>query len=468
MLILALFASCDDDGFLSSEEVSLSFSTDTLMFDTIFTTIGSTTKSFRVINPHNRPVLISSIELAGGNNSPYRLNIDGIMSNSVSDVELPARDSIFIFVELTVDPNGSNQPMIIQDSVVFLINSEFQDIDLLAWGQDFIPVKEEVLSTTTWTADKPYLVYNYALVDTGAVLTIEPGARIHFHKDAILAAMGTINAVGTHDKPITFQGDRLEALYSDIPAQWHGIILSPNEEEHVFENVILKNGWTGLQIGNVDGAAKVKLHNMRIEHMGFAGIVALQSEINASNLVVSNCGSVGIALYLGGKYRFNHTTVANYWRGYSNRNTPSIFVSNMARDERYRPPIVSDDLIEATWQNSIIWGSVASEVDFEINTDYLFNVSLNNSLVKVADSIYNAHPNFFVNSIRNQDPAFVNVAEYNYQLLPESPAINAANIEYSQFVPYDLNLISRLADDAPDIGAFEYVKEEEEEDEDKN
>jgi hypothetical protein len=468
ILVVVLFNSCNDDGFLTSEDVNLAFSVDTLMFDTIFTSIGSTTKSFRVINPHNRPVLISAIELAGGNNSPYRLNIDGEMSNTAKDIEVPARDSIYIFVELTVDPNGSNQPMIVQDSVVFILNSNIQDIDLLAWGQDFIPIKNQLIETTTWTAEKPYLIYNAAVVDTGHVLTIEPGTRIYFHKEAILASFGSIEARGTFENPIIFSSDRLEQMYSDIPDQWYGILLFPNEQLNIFENTQIKNARIGLQAGTLEyeGAAHVKLHNVRIEHHSYFGLLAIKSIIDATNVLVADCGVHAVALTLGGNYNFNHCTVANYWSSFSNRNQASVIISNRLYDESQDPPIeYVSDLTQAKWSNSIIWGNIESEIDLGHNSDYLFNFEFDNCLVKVSDSLLNAHPGEFEKTIVNIDPVFVDYREYNYGPDSISPAINAGYKEYGDLVPFDLNNVSRIADTAPDLGAFEYVKVEEDEEE---
>ncbi|HPR30838.1 MAG TPA: hypothetical protein PLK12_02030 [Prolixibacteraceae bacterium] len=234
-----LFA-CEEDNLFAPEGAVLTFSTDTIQFDTIFTSIGSATQSFRVINPYSQRLKISSIRLAGGDQSFYRLNIDGEPVNEVSDVELLPFDSIYIFVEVTIDPNGVNQPLIVQDSVLFQVGDQWQDVDLLAWGQDFHLIKQEFLTTQTWTRDKPYLVYDYAVVDSGAVLTLEPGTRVFFHDTAGFYVLGNIQALGTFGEPILFSGDRLEELYSDVPDQWYGILLFPNENLSVFENVEIK------------------------------------------------------------------------------------------------------------------------------------------------------------------------------------------------------------------------------------
>ena len=202
--IVVSFSSCEDEGYMSSPDAQLHFSVDTITFDTIFTTIGSTTQRFTVHNPYGENILISRIRLSGGDFSSFRLNVNGEVGNEVFETEVPAQDSIFIFVEVTIDPNGENLPMVVQDSIEFTTNSNIQNIQLIAYGQDFELVKGETIKTTTWTSVKPYLVYDYAYVDSVSVLTIEPGTRIYFHKGAGLYVKGKILANGTFQEQIQF------------------------------------------------------------------------------------------------------------------------------------------------------------------------------------------------------------------------------------------------------------------------
>ena len=208
MLVVVLavsFFSCEDERYLNSPDVQLRFSNDTVTFDTVFTTIGSTTQHFTVYNPYDENVLISRIRLAGGDFSNFRLNINGISANEAYEVEVPARDSIYIFVEVTIDPNGQNLPMVVEDSIEFTTNANIQGINLVAYGQDFKLIKKELIKTSTWTAEKPYLVYDYAYVDSLATLTIEPGTKIYFHDGAGLYVKGSVVAEGTAQEPVIFQ-----------------------------------------------------------------------------------------------------------------------------------------------------------------------------------------------------------------------------------------------------------------------
>ena len=164
LLGFVLLFSCEDDKYLSSPDAQLRFSTDTIMFDTVFTTIGSTTRILKVFNNYKEKLLISSVKIGGGDMSNFRMNVNGIAGNEVLDLEIPPKDSIFIFVEVTVDPVGQNMPMVVQDSIEFKTNFNIQKIPVIAWGQDFHLIKSKLLKNETWTNDKPYLVYNYAYV----------------------------------------------------------------------------------------------------------------------------------------------------------------------------------------------------------------------------------------------------------------------------------------------------------------
>jgi len=451
--VLTLFAlSCEKEKFTNAPEATLTFSTDTVFFDTIFTTIGSVTKKFTVRNPHNKKIRISDIQLARGNNSDYRLNINGIQSNQASNIELEPNDSMYIFAEVTVDPTNQSNPMIIKDSVVFETNSNRQDVKLVSWGQDMHLIKGEVLGTQTWQADKPYLVYNSALVDTGATLTIEAGANIHFHRNSRFYVAGTVLANGRLEEPIVFQGDRLDDEYKDIPGQWDGIWLMPGSHDNQMNHVTIKNAIIGLQVdtlGNTS-APTLRISNSKIQHMTYAGIYAQGTNIDAHNCVIADCGNYALALTLGGNYEFYHTTIANYWFG-STRTTPSVVLNNYYTDQTGN--IIPRDLEQAKFGNCIIYGNKQNEISFDKKEGTTFQYTFDHSLIKIDQDIA-SNPNF-INVLVNQDPKFVNTTEYNFKLDTLSPSIDAGDINYGQSYPFDIEGNSRISDEAPDIGAYE-------------
>lgn len=460
-LSLGYLFSCEDEKYISSSDVKLDFSVDTVMFDTIFTSIGSATQHLKVYNPYDQKVLISSIKLAKSETSNFRLNINGVASNEVKNVEIAPLDSLYIFVEVTVDPNGQNLPLVVKDSIEFITNANPQDVDLVAWGQDFNLINKEIVKNTTWTSEKPYLVYNNAYVDSNAVLTINPGTRIYFHKDAGLYVKGKVLAKGTIDNPISFQGDRLESVYANVPDQWNGILLYSGSTNNEFSNVEIKNANIGLWVGNVEdkGSAKVKLTNVRIQNMAYAGILAMKSEIQAVNCLVANCGFYAVALLISGSYEFNHSTIANYWGGYGfkARTTPAVYISNILNASKDKPDYVGD-ITKADFGNCIITGNAmdGNELVLRKRSDKVYNYKFDRCILQVADTFKTSNVDHFVNILKGVDPKFVDpYKKYNYELDTLSKAKDVANRTISKLYPTDLKGRDRFLDGGPDLGAFE-------------
>lgn len=211
-LVLLGFAilSCERDDFSSSPSITLNFSADTVLFDTVFTAIGSSTHYLKVYNRSKSDVRISSIRLAGGESSYYRINVDGMSGYTFEDVPLRSKDSLFIFVEVTVDPTLQDAPLLIPDSIIFNTNGNVQDVKLVAWGQDVHLLNARVIENDTiFLPDKPYLIYDYLLVNPDVELRITQGVKLYFHNSAQLVVAGTLTVDGDAENPVTFEGDRL-------------------------------------------------------------------------------------------------------------------------------------------------------------------------------------------------------------------------------------------------------------------
>lgn len=464
----ALFYSCQPErNFIEDSDARLEFTVDTLFFDTVFTTVGTATRAFKVKNPHKQFIRIDEIELAGGAFSVFRINVDGSSGLRFSDLELAPNDSLYVFVEATLDPNGSDEILRIQDSIVFQANGNFQDIDLMAWGQDVHMIGGGLIDQpTTWPADKPYLIIDYLYVDSLSSLSMDPGVRVYLHKDAMIYVDGSLQVNGTLEEPVFFGGDRLEEFYEDLPGQWGLIYLSGSSHSNRISHAEIRNGTIGVLISATPESGlmpDLQIDNTLVKRMSSNGIYALNAALNANNLVVGDCGGASLALIYGGDYRFTHCSFANYWpNGFSNRRLPAVLLMDyfFTYDEQGTPQLHEDGVFEnADFRNSIIYGSKSMELLIESYNNLQLNYLFDHCLTRIhEDSLSYMEDPLFTNIIYNEDPLFDSIPVI-YELDSLSPAIDAGLPAHSTEFPLDLNGNSRLDDAAPDLGAYEWIGE---------
>ncbi len=465
LLMIIAVISCDKEKFVTEHNAGIRFSMDTLYFDTVFTTLGTVTKSFTIHNTFNDYINISHIYLGKGQSSVYRINVDGSSGTDFRNIEIPPKDSIYVFVEATLDPNNSDGLLLQQDSVVTETNGKIQDIDLMAWGQDVHIIRGGLIESQTWINDKPYLVIDYAVVDTGQVLDLDPGVRVYFHKNAVLYVLGSINAAGQTDMPVTFAGDRLEYMYRDIPGQWGGIYLYAGSHDNILNNVDIRCGNFGIIVDTfINTNPTLTLSNSFIGHCSSIGILAQGATIKGWNNVITNCGQSAIALTIGGSYEFYHCTIANRWSYNPVRQVPSVYLKNYyfyndTVNGSVRRKVEIRDIEKAYFGNCIIWGNLSSELYVDrYSPESVLNYTFENCLTRFhPDSLNLGDISHFVNLINNpsEGPRFVSWEEYDFQLDTLSPAINAGKLSIGELYPLDKNNMSRIQDSKPDIGAYE-------------
>ena len=458
ILFTGLF-SCEREFVYRGGEEGLMLSTDTVMFDTIFTAIGSTTHNFLIYNPYDEDISIEGIELSGGDDSPFRLNINGYAANELSDVKVRAKDSLFVFVEVTIDPVNSNSPIVVSDSVIIRTHERRQSVKLIAYGQDVVLLNKEWLKTQTFTKGKPYLISDYIVVDTAQTLTIEPGARLYFQKDASLLVLGSLIVKGTKDEPVLFAGHRLEDWYVDKPGQWGYIHLLPGSSGTSIDYAIIRNGMMGVLADSVGlNENPLEINNTKFEHISTFGLLAQSARIKVTNTLFGDCGTHSLAITVGGEYEFIHCTFANYF-DWSFRSTPAVFINNYYMDENNEVKIVP--LKKASFENCIIYGRNIGELGYDLKYPDGDLVGLqphyqfSNCLLKVSDELNISNKDHYVNVIKNKDPFFVSVEKYNYQLDTLSVAKDAGNREFAETVPEDILGVNRLEDNGPDLGLYE-------------
>ncbi len=466
VFLFASFFSCEREFVYRGGEEGLILSTDTVMFDTIFTSIGSTTQNFRIYNPYDEDLVIDGIELTGGDESSFRLNINGYAESELNDVRVRAKDSLFIFVEVTIDPDqvNSNSPIVVSDSIIISTRERRQSVKLIAYGQDVILLKKEKIETQTFTKDKPYLISEFIVVDSSQTLTIEAGARLYFQKDACLLVFGSLKVKGTKDEPVLFAGHRLEEWYEDKPGQWGYIHLLPGSSGTTFDYAVIRNGLMGIIADSVglNDDEPLLINNTKIEHISSFGLLAQSAGIKVTNSLFGDCGTHSLAITVGGDYEFTHCTFANYF-AWSFRSTPTVFINNYYMNEQNNVSIVP--LKKASFRNCILFGRNVGELGFDLRypdgdliglqPKYLFS----SCLLKVSEDMDISDKDHFVDVIKNEDPFFINPFEYNYQLDTLSVVKDVANTEFASEVPTDILGVNRFDDDGPDIGLYERLEE---------
>lgn len=404
---------CRDDDFNSSPDFRLSFSVDTVFFDTVFNTIGSATRLVKVYNRESDPVRISRIDLENDPNNSYRLNIDGLAGTEFTDIEIRGDDSLFFFVEVTVDPDSDELYPFVDGAIRFLVNNNTQNLPLVAWGWDaiFYPrATDSVITdpglppyytisdetgTINWTADRPIVVRNYLLIGPEQRLNIEPGTEIFFHQGAGLWIFtdGSISAVGTPEEPIIFQGDRLETFYEEEPGQWDRIWVNEGSQLNRFENVIIKNNFIGIQaepspFGENNLALTqntLRLRNVVIRNNSIAGLFTRNYRIDAENLLLSRAGQHNLICQGAGAYRFDHCTFANNWN-LGIRQTPAVFLTNLFAIDANTVGV--GDILDSRFRNCIIYGNGFNEFGVDFDTDNAdIDLSLSHCLFRAEEEV---------------------------------------------------------------------------------
>lgn len=469
--IIYLLPSCRKDKPTTDPSAKLEFSSTHILFDTVFTTVGSTTRIFIVYNRSALAVNVSSIRLARGTASNFRINVDGTSGVSFSNLEIRGKDSIFIFAEVTVDPNNASSPLIIRDSIVFETNGNIQDVDLEAWGQDAyfhtpdvfptngLPPYSVISCNVSWTNDKPHVIYGFAVVDSACTLTILQGAKIYMHPDAVLWVYndGTLKVNGSFSQPVIFQGDRLEPYYSETPGQWGYIWLSPGSKNNVIDWAIIKNALVGIISDTVGASANptLTLSNTIIKNMSLFALYGRGTFVKAWNCVFANCGQHAAALTIGGKYNFYHCTFANYWNKFT-RTFAVLFLNNYYEDIYGNQQ--SRNLDSAYFYNCIVYGDLSSgdEIKLDKNASAAFGYKFRNCLLKTTLDTSTAE---YETVIVNAEPYFYDAANNDYRIknpLAAPAVIDKGDSAISALYPDDLNMHSRLPNPPGDIGAYEY------------
>lgn len=511
--ILVSLTSCRNDFDFENSTGGLEFSRDTVYLDTVFTNIGSSTYELKVYNRSDKDIKIPSIQFAK-TNSKYRMTVDGMTGDNnrlFKDVELLANDSLYIFIETTADIADTNPTdFLYTDQILFDVGTNQQKVELVTLIQDayFIypnrvdgvydsieygldengevtRVIGRILQENhpangdeyVWSNNKPYVVYGFATVPNNKTLTVNPGARIHFHADSgiIVQEGGTLNVNGeksdtpTLEKEVIFEGDRLEPGFADTPGQWATVFLQEGSKNHTINHLTIKNALIGLMVVN-NFESPMAIQNTQIYNSAIYGILGQHAKIDASNVVINSNsrGVASLACLLGGTYNFTHCTINNER---STSSHVSVLLSNYILDANNQP--VAFDLTAANFNNCIIYGSNSRQLlvskddskQFEFKFDHClikFDKAGNSQLINHPEYQFEDGIHYIGNLIAKNSsefkPDFLDTETNKLNIGFDSAAKGGANFNFSTGT---FDLLGNPRTNPSDIGAYNFTVFEE-------
>jgi len=481
-LILLVFSSCRKDFSAELSSGKLTFSKDTVYLDTVFTNIGSSTYHLKVYNKSNKNISVPFIGLGKGENSFYRLNVDGVPGKIFENVEILAKDSLYIFIETTIDYSLVTNP-IYTDEIIFDSGENLQEVKLVTLVKDahfLFPSKDsngfiETISigkttegedlkvngfylqeNTTFTNEKPYVIYGYCAVPATKTLTIEAGAKIHFHANSglVISKNATLTINGEVNNKVIIEGDRLESQFREIPGQWGAIWLRAGSKNNSIKNTIIKNASAGIiadSIGN-NSAPTLIIKNSQIYNSSNFGILGRETNIYGENLVINNSGQSSLACTIGGTYNFVHSTFANYWSN-SFRQFPSVLINNFFTYNKNNSQVVEKrNLHAANFTNCIIDGNSNIELVIDKVEGTAFNYSFKNNLLRFKKIVDTNH---YLDNIFNGNPHFKSPETNELIIGNKSDAVKKGSEAGRILAPNDILGVTRTT--PPDIGAYQHI-----------
>ena len=491
--IIMTICSCRSDFETVASTGDLEFSKDTIYLDTVFSNIGSSTYRLKVYNKSKNDITSPSIKLGKGLSSKYRISVDGMQGTDgkiFNNVDLLAKDSLYIFIETTANIADANPTdFLYTDQIQFDSGDNLQNVELVTLIQDAVflypkrfangttetlPIGNEKIdgfyldendpvngNELQFTNEKPYVIYGYAAVPSNKTATFEAGTRVHFHANSglIVAKNASININGTRstrdklENEVIFEGDRLEPDFSDMPGQWGAIWLTDGSTNNTLNHLTIKNATIGLLVQNNDGTT-VSVKNTQIYNSSNYGILAQTAKINGENVVINNAGLASLACTYGGNYKFTHSTFNNNW---NSSQQVAVLVSNYILGAIPE----AKDLTAATFNNCIIYGSYSNEMTLTKKIGATFEYQFNNCLIKF-DTVSNqsaTNPDYQFNTdtahynaiLLNKDPKFFNISQNKFNIDETSGAFAKGNSAY--LIPLDI--IGNTRTLPPDLGAFQ-------------
>lgn len=468
-LLLCVMTGCqDDDSFSTNVSNILSFSADTVKLDTVFSAVPTTTRTFWVHNESGDGIRCTNIRLERGNQSGFRVNVDGVYLGSesgyqASEVEIRKGDSIRVFVELTSPVNGRNKPWLVEDNLLFLLESGVtQKVNLNAYSWDAIKYRNlHITNDTTLTGDRPIIVYGKLTVEEHATLTLAAGTTLYFHDGGGIDVYGRLCSQGEAGKEVILRGDRLDWMFDYLPYDlmsglWDGIHFYETSYDNVMEFTDLHSSFNGIVCDSADvEKQKLTLKNMTVHNCQGKGLSTVNCKVTAENCQFTNTLYECVDI-LGGDVMMNHCTLAQFYPFDSNRRPALNYYSTTTM------PLLRMDCINSIvtgYPEDVVMGATENE-NIPFNYRFISSI-LRTPAVEDAEHIIdvifeNVEDTASVQGDKHFKLVDINTQHYDFHLDSLSPAINKGSKDY----PVSNDRDGKARDDQPDIGCFEESKPE--------
>lgn len=498
MLLAALVVWSCDRPVNPVEEGTLTFSSDTVMFDSIFTTFLTPSERLIVTNNTGRAVKISRIWLEEGDDSEFSMIVDGIQADDVEDIVIANGDSIHMFINLRSQLKDNYA----EEYINFQLGDEMQQVLIRAFVLDAYFLRARIQQEgnflniagfffskdTTLTPEKPIIMDGPIYIPQGVTVNVLPGTEIFFTPYqfgitdsfgqptfglySMLFVDGTLKAEGLPNMPIEFKGSRLDSLYQENPAQWRGIRFFKNSKDNVLKHCEVKNALIGVEVDSisVNQNPKLLIQNSEIKNMGAHGIVGVGVDPSGSipgsapailmeNSIVNSCKQRTVALIGGGKYHFYNCTFANFSIIRFSRRTPQLLLTNWFTFDGVTANVYPSEFL---FTNCVIWGSEEDEIVLDTLDGAPFDqLVFDHSLVRVSEDYEVAIIPHLRNSTKNLDPLFNDFLNRDYRPREGSPVINNGLDNPPGSTGYVDDFRGKpdsLRYDGFDIGAWEYYE----------
>lgn len=483
LFFIVLFGviSCRTDMDFEPNTQPLRLSADTVYLDPVFAETQSSSYLVKIYNTSNKNIKIPQLTLGKGEQSYFNLLIEGVSGKQFSNVELLAKDSLYVFVHTMGKADPQAKEFIYTDQIRLLGPTQPQHIELVTVIKDayFLhpgQTEHQVLQTVqldnqttvegfylgdtnvhaknTLTLDntKPYVVYGYAIIPENQTLTLEAGTEIYFHQNSgIIGLSGSaIQAMGTIDQPILLRNDRLESDYAYTAGQWSGIRMQ-EPGPSVLDYVTITQAKIGLYL---DHASDFTLRNTQLFNHLYSALLAVNSTVVGQNVVAAQAQNATVVLRQGGDYLFQHCTFVN--SGLRPDQTALLLTNT-----------TENPLTRLTIQNSLLHSSIAQS--FELAVDENAPIRFESTAFKDTSKRHTATPLY----------NYADVSRYSQPVVLDTPALASIDFQdpkknvwtYSSEMTHligkgDATIANRIPLDiagkdrknAADLGAYQHIE----------